>query len=54
MLAQLCGYSTMQDILVLFADKMIQNLMSHANSKKHDEKFLVKTTLTAFHAFLLH
>ena len=44
----------MQDILVLFADKMVQNLMSLADSNKENEKYLVKVTLTTFHTFLLH
>ena len=41
MLAQLCGQQSMPNCLEIFLEKIVQNLMSSANSPKLEEKRLV-------------
>lgn len=52
MLAVLCGQKTMPDLLEIFVDKIVQNLMSSSGSPKLEERRLVDLTLEVFNTFL--
>ena len=44
----------MEEILTIFVEKLVQNLMNSSNSNKFDEQRLVKVSLECFHVYLLH
>ena len=52
MLAQLCGQQSMPSCLEIFLEKIVQNLMSSANSPKLEEKRLVDQALDVFSQYL--
>ena len=52
MLAQLSGQSGMEDILDIFAQKIISNLMTSAVSDKVEDKRIVDLSLEVFAAYL--
>lgn len=52
MLAQLCGQPSMPACLEIFVDKIVQNLMSSANSPKLEEKRIVDDALDVFNHYL--
>lgn len=54
MLAQLCGQASMPVCLEIFIDKIVQNLMSSANSDKSEEKRIVDQSLDVFNTFLVN
>ena len=53
-MAQLVGFRDIEEILSVFAEKIICNLMSSSESEDFDEKRVVKMTLECFQNFLLN
>lgn len=52
MLAQLLNQNSMQDCLSIFVDKIVQNLMSSANSPQAEERRIVDEALDVFNHYL--
>lgn len=44
----------MEDLLLVFVDKLIQNLMTLSSSQKHEDQRLMKMTLECFQAYLIN
>ena len=51
-LAQLCGQTSIQECLQIFTDKIVQNLMSLADSPKLKERRIVDEALDVFNNYL--
>ena len=54
MVARLCGYTTMQSILEIFAQKIVQNLVSSAGSSEAEHMKIVDLTLSVLNTFLIN
>ena len=52
MLAQLSGQNNMEEILDIFAQKIISNLMTSASSDKEEDRRIVDISLEVFNAYL--
>ena len=53
-MAQMCGFETMHDVITLIFEKLILNLTSLGNSKKDEDQRLVKSSIETMHVYLLN
>lgn len=53
-LAQLSGFNEMKEILAVFAEKMIQNLMTSCESTQEEHRQIVDLTLEVLSSYLIN